>query len=110
DRKRTERRLKNLADHDPLTGVLNRRRFDEELLRAILSMRSRGGRAALCLLDLDRFKDVNDTYGHKTGDDVLVAVGGVLRDRLRGTDVVARLGGDEFAVLLFEVDESGALM
>jgi len=111
DRRRAEERLKELADHDSLTGLLNRRRFDEELRLTLLRLRRHGGQAALLLIDLDRFKAVNDTYGHKTGDEVLVAVGAALRARLRETDVLARLGGDEFAVIALEtgVDEARAL-
>jgi diguanylate cyclase (GGDEF)-like protein len=108
DRKRAESRLKNLAEHDPLTGLLNRRRFDEELADTISRVRRHGGRAAILLIDLDRFKLVNDTYGHKTGDEVLVAVAAELRARLRGTDIVARLGGDEFAAVLYEADAEAA--
>jgi diguanylate cyclase (GGDEF)-like protein len=108
DRRRAEERLKDLADHDSLTGLLNRRRFDEELRTVVQRLRRYGGRAALLLLDVDRFKAVNDTHGHKAGDDVLVEVGAALRRRLRATDVVGRLGGDEFGVLLLETgaDES----
>ena len=102
DRKRAEERLKELADHDSLTGLLNRRRFDEELRLTLLRLRRHGGQATLLLIDLDRFKGVNDTYGHKTGDEVLVAVAAALRERLRETDVVARLGGDEFAAIAVE--------
>jgi diguanylate cyclase (GGDEF)-like protein/PAS domain S-box-containing protein len=108
DRKRAETRLQELADHDPLTGLLNRRRFDEELMVTILRLRRHGGRSALLLLDLDRFKHVNDTFGHKVGDEVLIAVADVLSRRLRGTDVVARLGGDEFAALLHEAEADAA--
>jgi diguanylate cyclase (GGDEF)-like protein/PAS domain S-box-containing protein len=102
DRRRAEERLKELADQDSLTGLLNRRRFDEELRLTLLRLGRHGGHATLLLLDLDRFKSVNDTYGHKTGDDVLVAVGTTLREALRETDVVARLGGDEFAAIALE--------
>jgi diguanylate cyclase (GGDEF)-like protein/PAS domain S-box-containing protein len=109
DRRRAEDRLKELADHDPLTGLLNRRRFDEELRDTVLRLRRHGGRAALVLIDIDRFKAVNDTHGHKVGDDVLVGVAGALSGRLRATDVVGRLGGDEFAVLLFETGPEDSL-
>jgi diguanylate cyclase (GGDEF)-like protein/PAS domain S-box-containing protein len=107
-RKRVESRLKDLAEHDPLTGLLNRRRFDEELTETILRVRRHGGDAALLLIDLDRFKLVNDTHGHKAGDELLVAVAGVLERRLRSTDAVARLGGDEFAAVLHEADAEAA--
>jgi diguanylate cyclase (GGDEF)-like protein/PAS domain S-box-containing protein len=109
DRRRAEERLKELADQDSLTGLLNRRRFDEELRLTLLRLGRHGGHATLLLLDLDRFKLVNDTYGHKTGDEVLVAVGRTLRETLRETDVVARLGGDEFAVIALETGSAGAL-
>ncbi|HKP19345.1 MAG TPA: PAS domain S-box protein [Gaiellaceae bacterium] len=108
ERRRAERRLKELADHDSLTGLLNRRRFDEELQLTLLRLRRHGGRAALLLLDLDEFKLVNDTHGHKCGDEVLGAVARALRSRLRATDVVARLGGDEFAAIVLEVDADAA--
>jgi diguanylate cyclase (GGDEF)-like protein/PAS domain S-box-containing protein len=108
DRRLAEDRLKDLADHDSLTGLLNRRRFDEDLRATILRMRRHGGTAALVLVDVDRFKEVNDTFGHKVGDDVLVSVAGALRGRLRATDIVGRLGGDEFAAILFEVEPAGA--
>ncbi len=107
-RKRAESRLKDLAEHDPLTGLLNRRRFDQELTETILRVRRHGGDAALLLVDLDRFKLINDTHGHKVGDELLIAVAAVLRDRLRATDVVARLGGDEFGVVLNEADAEAA--
>ncbi len=108
ERRRADARLQEMADHDPLTGLLNRRRFEEERARAVGRLGRHGGEAALCLVDLDRFKEVNDTFGHKTGDDVLIAVASALKSRLRATDVVARLGGDEFAVLLLDVDAERA--
>ena len=95
-----EARLRHIADHDALTGLFNRRRFEEELERHIAHGRRYGMSGALLLLDLDGFKRVNDTHGHRTGDRVLTAVAGVLRHRLRESDVIARFGGDEFAVLM----------
>jgi diguanylate cyclase (GGDEF)-like protein/PAS domain S-box-containing protein len=100
DRSRLERRLRHLADHDDLTGLINRRRFQEELERHLAQCRRYGMSGALLLLDLDGFKEVNDNHGHSAGDRVLQAVANALRDRLRESDIVARLGGDEFAVLL----------
>jgi diguanylate cyclase (GGDEF)-like protein/PAS domain S-box-containing protein len=100
DRSRLERRLRHLADHDDLTGLINRRRFQEELERHLAQCRRYGMAGALLVLDLDGFKEVNDSHGHTAGDRVLQSVANSLRDRLRESDIVARLGGDEFAVLL----------
>ncbi len=99
-RRRAERRLQRLADTDPLTGLANRRRFEEELRRELHRLKKEGGESAVLLVDLDRFKEVNDRLGHKTGDDVLRRTASLLRRRLRSTDVVARLGGDEFAAII----------
>jgi diguanylate cyclase (GGDEF)-like protein/PAS domain S-box-containing protein len=103
ERKRFETQLKHLADHDALTELFNRRRFEEELEEYAEYARRYKEKGAVLLLDLDRFKFVNDTHGHKAGDEVIRAVGNALRDSVRASDVVARLGGDEFAVLLKNV-------
>jgi diguanylate cyclase (GGDEF)-like protein/PAS domain S-box-containing protein len=95
-----EERLRHMADHDALTGLHNRRRFEEELERHIAHGRRYGMGGALLLLDLDDFKLVNDGHGHRAGDAVLMDVAAVLRRRLRESDVLARFGGDEFAVLM----------
>ena len=87
--------------HDALTGLPNRLHFQERLAARLSERESR---AAVLLLDLDRFKDVNDTLGHDNGDALLCEVGGRIRSVLRASDVVARLGGDEFAILLPDVD------
>jgi diguanylate cyclase (GGDEF)-like protein/PAS domain S-box-containing protein len=100
ERRRFEAELRFLADHDALTGLPNRRRFHEELQRHLAFTGRYGGEGAALLLDLDNFKYLNDTQGHKAGDQYLMTVARVLRERLRQTDVVARLGGDEFGVLL----------
>jgi diguanylate cyclase (GGDEF)-like protein/PAS domain S-box-containing protein len=106
-RKAADLRLRELADHDPLTGLLNRRRFREELAWELdLIGRNGNRRAAVLILDVDRFKLVNDSLGHPAGDEVLQAVGQTLRRRLRRTDVIARLGGDEFGVILPDVADS----
>ena len=100
ERREYEARLRHLADHDALTGLLNRRAFEEALDAHVARVRRYGAAGALLLLDLDGFKDVNDTHGHHAGDALLVRVADTLGVRLRETDVLARLGGDEFAVLL----------
>jgi diguanylate cyclase (GGDEF)-like protein len=102
ERRRREVRLRQLAEMDPLTGLHNRRSFVHALRERLASLerpRRAGGDWALLLIDLDGFKDVNDTCGHAAGDAVLVAVASAIRDRTRLDDTVGRLGGDEFAVL-----------
>lgn len=100
ERRRFEQQLAHLADHDPLTGLANRRRFDAELAAHLDRCERYGSDGALMLIDLDNFKQVNDTLGHSIGDELILSVAAVLRRRLRTSDVLARLGGDEFAVLL----------
>jgi len=93
-----------LIDHDALTGLFNRRRFDQELLQQVQRAARYGSGGAVLMLDLDHFKKVNDTFGHKAGDDLLRAIAGELRQRTRKTDVLARLSGDEFALMLPRAD------
>jgi len=96
----TQAQLETLAYSDPLTGLANRRLFNDEL-RHLVAQTERGGPAfTLLLIDLDRFKPINDTYGHDAGDALLVAAAGRLLAAVRESDRVFRLGGDEFAVLL----------
>lgn len=106
-RKQAERHIRYLAHHDALTGLPNRashgRRLEEEL---VLARRHRRSFAVICL-DLDRFKEVNDLFGHPVGDELLQRVGNVLMTTLEGTGTAARLGGDEFAILL-PVDTASA--
>lgn len=111
ERKRSEASLKHHAEHDSLTGLYNRRMFERELRRQIKRGHRYGETAALLTLDLDNFKHVNDTYGHKAGDDLLRRVAADLRSRHRTTDTLARLGGDEFAVIALSVslDQAVAL-
>jgi len=108
DRRRYLDRLAHLADHDVLTGLANRRRFEGELERHLDRCRRHGPTGALLLLDLDNFKQVNDTLGHNAGDQLLVTIAGLLRRSIRSTDVVARLGGDEFAIMLTDGDQADA--
>jgi diguanylate cyclase (GGDEF)-like protein/PAS domain S-box-containing protein len=100
ERKRYEGELGYLVEHDPLTGLLNRRGFVRELTHEMAYARRYGGDGAVLFLDLDDFKAVNDTLGHAAGDEVLSEIARIVGRRLRETDVFARLGGDEFAVLL----------
>jgi diguanylate cyclase (GGDEF)-like protein/PAS domain S-box-containing protein len=100
ERKRTLDQLQHLADHDPLTGLLNRRRLESELAHQVALAERYGHRACLVLLDLDDFKSTNDSLGHGAGDALLKNIAEVLRSRVRRSDLVARLGGDEFAILL----------
>jgi diguanylate cyclase (GGDEF)-like protein len=94
------------ATHDPLTGLLNRRSFEPLLAQALARSRRYGWSFSLVMLDLDRFKALNDRYGHAAGDRVLHRVGTVLRSSLRAGDFAARMGGDEFAVLLHRGDKT----
>ncbi len=100
ERAAAEERLRHIADHDGLTGLYNRRRFEQELDRHIVHGRRYGMDGALLVIDLDRFKQVNDGHGHRAGDRVLAEVAAALRSRLRESDILARFGGDEFAVLM----------
>lgn len=88
-----------LAARDQLTGLCNRRNFDQRLESAIARATRHGGAFSLLMLDIDHFKNINDYYGHATGDDVLRRFGEVLNERLRQNDVAARWGGEEFVVL-----------
>ncbi len=85
------------ASHDALTGLANRREFELRLQRALELSQATGAGHAMLYLDLDRFKNVNDTCGHVAGDELLRQLGEVMQQRVRNNDVVARLGGDEFA-------------
>jgi diguanylate cyclase (GGDEF)-like protein/PAS domain S-box-containing protein len=107
ERKRLEEQLRHLADHDPLTGLRNRRLFEHDLKMQVARSQRYGEQAAVMMIDLDSFKAINDQYGHKVGDEMLKAVATALTRRLRETDLVARLGGDEFAVLLPHADQQG---
>jgi diguanylate cyclase (GGDEF)-like protein len=99
-RKMAEQALAYEAAHDPLTGLANRSLFEERLTAALARRRDRttGNQVGLLFLDVDGFKQINDTYGHDAGDEVLLTIGHRLRSNVRPQDTVARLGGDEFAV------------
>jgi diguanylate cyclase (GGDEF)-like protein len=95
-----ERQLRHLALHDPVCGLPNRIYFAERLERAIAEVRDGGTTAAVFYIDLDHFKDVNDTLGHHIGDELILSVTRRLSEIMRDDDLVARLGGDEFAIVM----------
>ena len=101
-----EQRLAQLAQYDALTGLPNRTLFQDRLAQAIARAHRNEGRLALLFLDLDRFKEINDSLGHEAGDRVLREAGARLRQNLREGDSVARLGGDEFTVILEDVADA----
>ncbi len=107
--KERETRLQHQASHDPLTGLPNRTLLLDRLDRLVRSIRRAGSPLALLFLDLDHFKEVNDTHGHQVGDRLLQEVAARMGRALRDSDTVARLGGDEFAVLLPGAGHAGAL-
>ena len=94
------RRLRYQASHDSLTNLINRSEFERNVRKAILNAKTKQKQSSLIYLDLDRFKMVNDLYGHAAGDELLIQFSNLVKSKLRGTDILARLGGDEFALLL----------
>ena len=98
------RQLEYQATHDALTGLLNRRQFERYIERAIESVASDGRTHAMCYMDLDQFKVVNDTCGHSAGDRLLVELSRIIRGKTREKDILGRLGGDEFGLLLYDVN------
>jgi diguanylate cyclase (GGDEF)-like protein/PAS domain S-box-containing protein len=109
EQRKFEHQLRHQADHDSLTDLLSRRRFMELLEREVARVYEAGTSAALVMLDLDNFKDVNDVLGHATGDSLLHLVATALSATLRDTDHLARIGGDEFAILLPGSSLDGAM-
>ncbi|BBP05549.1 hypothetical protein TPL01_02920 [Sulfuriferula plumbiphila] len=93
-------KLSHQASHDPLTGLINRHTFESRLQQALDNVRRENSHHTLCYMDLDQFKIVNDTCGHRAGDELLRQLAGELRTKVRNSDCLARLGGDEFGLLL----------
>jgi diguanylate cyclase (GGDEF)-like protein/PAS domain S-box-containing protein len=110
ERKKLTRHLEFLVDHDLLTGLFNRRYFEQALAHELERAARYGAPGAVLLIDLDNFKEVNDRLGHTAGDSLLKGIGGLLKHRLRLTDTFARVGGDEFAILLPHVGAEQALV
>jgi diguanylate cyclase (GGDEF)-like protein len=106
---KTEAELRYIADHDSLTGLLDRRRFRSELDQYVSFTARYGGQGAVMIIDIDGLKGVNDTLGHHAGDNLIRQIASIMRERVRATDIVARLSGDEFAVLMPQADTAGAL-
>ena len=100
ERKHHERKLNHMANYDSLTGLANRTLFWDRLDRAFIRAQRNKTSVALLLLDLDRFKTINDTLGHSTGDELLIQVAHRFKNSIRNSDTIARLGGDEFAIIL----------
>jgi diguanylate cyclase (GGDEF)-like protein len=101
--------LQRLADSDPLTPLPNRRHFLRAVSACVARVARHGTPAALLFVDVDGLKAINDAHGHGAGDEVLVHIAWLLRQRVRGSDVVARIGGDEFGVLLEHVPPAAAV-
>ncbi len=103
------RRLEELTVRDPLTGLYNRRYFQDRLTHEVQRARRHGRPLGLLIVDIDHFKQINDTYGHQAGDEVLRSIALLLVNQTRATDITARYGGEEFVAVLPETDAHGAL-
>jgi diguanylate cyclase (GGDEF)-like protein len=104
-RRRSEQ-LAYHANHDDLTGLVNRRAFEERLERALIVARAEKVEHALCYLDLDQFKAINDSHGHPAGDTALRSFTRILERNVRASDAVGRVGGDEFALIIVGADSN----
>jgi diguanylate cyclase (GGDEF)-like protein len=105
-----QQELQRMAHNDPLTGLPNRRLFFDRLNHAISNAERSGKSVGLLYVDIDHFKEINDSHGHAAGDEVLGNVAHLLGSVIRSGDTVARLGGDEFVILINEVESSATLM
>lgn len=108
ERKRIEKQIRHMVTHDSLTGLGNRILFLDHLTREASFAKRHNTQFALLYIDIDGFKNINDTFGHTTGDHLLVAIAGRLRSIIRQEDIAVRLGGDEFAVIMSPVPDTAA--
>jgi len=108
--KRSQLRFKKLSSMDGLTGILNHQHFIGAADRAVRQLEKKSGAACLIFIDLDHFKQVNDTHGHATGDAVLRRTVAICKQHLRPTDLFGRLGGEEFAILLLDCSRDQGLV
>ena len=106
DHHNTTRQLSHLVRHDALTGLPNRLLFEDRVQQSLALARRSGAEVAVMVLDIDRFKSINDSYGHNAGDHLLQQFAQRLRSQLRESDTMARIGGDEFVVVLPELTEA----
>ncbi len=106
--KERDETLRRIANHDALTDLLNRNYFTEKLESELQRIGREGGSSALLFIDLDRFKFINDTYGHVAGDRLLIEVANLLKHRMRDGDLISRFGGDEFVALVYKVNQRKA--
>lgn len=109
DNAETRQKLEHQAQTDPLTGLYNHRFFHERLQSELVRTNRTHDSVAVLMVDIDDFKKVNDVFGHGTGDQVLIALAGILRSTLRGSDIVCRIGGEEFGVIMPSSDAGDAL-
>ena len=105
DRKEVEAHVEHITNHDGLTGVVDRRRFEEEVQREIFQASNYGTHGALIAVNIDNFKMINERLGHRVGDALLIRLASLMRKQLRDSDIVSRLNGDEFAALLCGIDQ-----
>ncbi|HKK14667.1 MAG TPA: EAL domain-containing protein, partial [Gammaproteobacteria bacterium] len=109
EQKAFQQQLAYQAEHDSLTGLFNRHYFQQELTRTVARVARNGAPCALCYIDLDQFKYINDTLGHVAGDRLLVEVSELLSSHVREGDLLARFGGDEFTLLLYHIEPQAVL-
>jgi diguanylate cyclase (GGDEF)-like protein/PAS domain S-box-containing protein len=109
EQKQLEAKLKHFASYDDLTGIYNRREGNRQLKKRVQHAHRKNSALTVMLIDLDNFKSINDTFGHETGDNILIATAACLADNSRANDILCRYGGEEFLIILPETDTQAAL-